>query len=454
MSGGGLLAPLRRPAFRRLAISYTVNELGDWLGIVALSVLVFEQTGSALATAALFLGTGFLPALLTPLLVVRAERGAPRHVLPVIYCGEAAVFGGLALSADHFSLPVVVALAALDGTLALAARALTRAVAAAMLADAGELRAGNAILNVAFTGGAAVGPAIAGLVVAGFGVQSALLLDAASFYLVAIVLLTAKNLPHAEPEEGRFAERLRAGLAYVRERRDLLGLICAQAIAFVFFAAVIPVEVIFAKETLDAGDTGYGLMLASWGGGMVLGSVAFAALRRASLGLLLVGSTAAIGAGYLGMAAAPTLAVACAAAAIGGAGNGVQWVSVVSAVQEMTSEAMQARVMSVLESSGAVMPAVGYLAGGTVAAVFEPRAAFLMAGIGVLGVLAIAGPVLANQWRRQGFERGTAKPAGANTPVVELRPQGFAISRRRRLDRSAEHRDGQRHVGAEREWKR
>ena len=56
--------PLRRPLFRRLATTYAVNELGDWMGIVALSVLVFERTGSALAMTALFLGTRFLPALL------------------------------------------------------------------------------------------------------------------------------------------------------------------------------------------------------------------------------------------------------------------------------------------------------------------------------------------------------------------------------------------------------
>lgn len=70
--------PLRRPAFRRLATSYAVNEMGDWMGIVALSVLVFELTGSALATTLLFLGTGFLPALMTPILVARIERPPPR----------------------------------------------------------------------------------------------------------------------------------------------------------------------------------------------------------------------------------------------------------------------------------------------------------------------------------------------------------------------------------------
>ena len=88
MPRSGLIDPLRRPAFRRLAISYAVNELGDWLGIVALSVLVFDLTGSALATAALFLGTRFLPALLAPLLVARAERPPPRFVLPAIYAAR------------------------------------------------------------------------------------------------------------------------------------------------------------------------------------------------------------------------------------------------------------------------------------------------------------------------------------------------------------------------------
>src|SRR6476469_7837727 len=169
--------PLRRPLFRRLASSYAVNELGDWMGIIALSVLVFDQTESALATAALFLGTRFLPALRAPILVTKAGR-PPRFALPVIYCGEAAAFAGLALLVDNFSLAAVVALADVDGALALSGRALTRAVVATALEPRGELRAGNALLNVAFTGGAAIGPALAGLGGAGLGVQSALLLDA------------------------------------------------------------------------------------------------------------------------------------------------------------------------------------------------------------------------------------------------------------------------------------
>ncbi len=302
--------PLKRPQFRRLAASYAVNELGDWMGIVALSVLVYDRTGSAMATAGLFFGTRFLPALLAPLLVARIERPPPRYALPAIYCGEAAAFAALALLADHFSLAAVIAIAAVDGALALTGRALTRAVVAGLLEPTGELRAGNAILNVAFTAGAAVGPGIAGLIVAGFGVQSALLLDAASFYLVACILLSARSMPEVEPEGGDFAERLRAGLAYIGEKIALKRLLIAQGIAFVFFAAVLPIEVIYAKEVLGAGDSGYGLLLASWGVGMVFGSLVFAYVRRAPLPSLLFFSTLVVAAGYLGLAAAPTLDLA------------------------------------------------------------------------------------------------------------------------------------------------
>jgi len=417
--------PLGNPQFRRLAVAYGLNELGDWMGIVALSVLVYDRTGSALATSALFLGTRFLPALLAPVLVAKVEQPPPRFALPVLYCGEAAAFGALALLAgDSFVLAGVIALAAVDGTLALSGRALTRAVAAALLEPVDQLRSGNAVLNVAFTGSAAIGPGIAGLVVAGFGVQSALLLDAVSFYAIAWILLTAGDLPQAAPDPGLVRERVRAGLAYIREHRTLRRLLTAQGAAFVFFAAVIPIEVIYVKSTLGAGDSGYGLLLASWGVGMVLGAGIFAAVRRASLPVLLFFSTIAVGAGYLGLAAAPTLLAACLFSVLGGAGNGVQWVTAISAVQELTAAEMQARVMSVLESVGAAMPAVGYMVGGLIASGGNPRTTFLVAGLGVLAIVAIVAPILGTKWpERREKTRPEALDAGTEI-MVELVPAG------------------------------
>lgn len=409
------LRPLRLPGFPNLSLAYLVNELGNWLGEIALAILIFDQTNSPIATAALFCGMHFAPAFIGPPIVARLESLPARLTLPSLYAVEAAIFAILALFAgENFALIAVLALATVDGSIASAARALTRASATAVLAPAGQLREGNALLNVAFTIGAAGGPAIAGLVVAGVGVETALLADAGSFLAVAVVLLLARRLPSPDHEEGEagWRERLRVGIAYVAERPALRRLLGAQALAFVFFALVIPIEVVFAKETLDAGDGGYGALLASWGAGMVLGSLVFAGLRRVALPLLLVVSTLAIGAAYLGTAAAPTLLVACAASVVGGIGNGVQWIALVTEVQELTRATYQARVLSLLEALASAMPGAGFLLGGAIAAIFSPRASYAVAGAGVLVVLAFAVFALRRvEWSpelEQGSEAGSA----------------------------------------------
>jgi MFS family permease len=395
------LSPLRLPGFRQLATAYTVNELGNWLGEIALAVLVYDETGSPLATAGLFLGMVFAPSLIGQGVIARLEVIGTRRVLPALYLGEALAFVALAATAGSFSLALVIALATVDGTLAIAARTFTRASAAAVLTPSGQLREGNAIINVGFTIAGAAGPAIAGVVVALLGVRPALLLDAASFVIVAVVLAVTASLPQVRGEAEPWIARLREGLAYVRNRGVLLRLLSMQALAFVFFTLVLPIEIVYAKETLDAGDSGYGALLSSWGVGMVAGSLVFvAAARRISLQAQLLVSTALIGCAYLGMAAADTIAVACAAAAVGGIGNGVQWVSLMSAVQELTASRYQARVVGLLESIGRVMPGFGFLLGGVIAQLLSPRASFVAAGIGALTVLAVAVPLLRRvDWR-------------------------------------------------------
>src|SRR5436190_23649669 len=98
------IAPLRLPGFGHLAFAYTVNELGNWLGEIALAVLVFNETGSPLATAALFLGMQFVPALLSQPLVARLEPLGLRRLLPALYLAEGAIFVALAIQASEFTL--------------------------------------------------------------------------------------------------------------------------------------------------------------------------------------------------------------------------------------------------------------------------------------------------------------------------------------------------------------
>jgi hypothetical protein len=76
-------------------------------------------------------------------------------------------------------------------------------------------------------------------------------------------------------------------------------------------------------------------------------------------------------------------------------------------VQEVTADRYQARVLGVLEGLAAAMPGVGFLLGGAVAAVLSPRASFLVAGAGVLAVVAVAVPLL----RRMSW--GEPAPAAA-----------------------------------------
>jgi MFS family permease len=230
-------------------------------------------------------------------------------------------------------------------------------------------------------------------------------------------------------------ERLRSGLAYIREQGTLKLLLIAQGAVLIFFSAVLPIEIVYVKETLGAGDSGYGLLLASWGIGMVVGGTIFATLRRAPLGPLLFFSTLAVGAGYLGMAVAPSLGIACVAAVLGGTGNGVQWVTMVNTIQELTVASMQARVMSVLESIARATPAIGYLAGGLIASFAEPRATFFFAGAGVVALVAIVAPIVGPRMPKRGDAEGPSSLDAEDEAMVELIPAMGLGSGTRQTDR-------------------
>lgn len=384
------LAPLRVGGFGRLLGSYVLNQLGDAVAIVALSVLVFDESGSALATAGLFLAAKFLPAFLAPALVARVDQLPVRRVLTAIYAAEAVVFAGLALIAQHYSYGAVMGLALVDGVLALSARALSRGAAAAVLAPAKLLREGNAIMNVGFGGAIVAGTLLGGVIVAELGAGAGLAIDAASFAVVAVIMAGLATVPDLPQPSESMLHRLRAGLRHVRTHPALPVLLGGQAVALVLFYMVIPIEVVYAKRTLGVGDAGFGLLLGSWSAGILAGSLAYVRLVHASTAVMVLGSTAMIGLAYGGMAITSELAVACALSVFGGSGNGFQWVSVMTALQEATPSDLQARVVGLLESVGAAMPGIGFLLGGALTAIWSPQAAYGVAGIGVL-VVALAG---------------------------------------------------------------
>jgi uncharacterized MAPEG superfamily protein len=398
-----VLALPSSPRLRRILAAYTINQLGTWFGYFALSLGIYDRTHSALALAGMFVAARGLPALLAPALVASTELFEGRGGLGRLYAVEALATLGLAGLLWHFWLPGLLVLVAIDGTAALAASALLRAAGAHAAAeetggedsgppdgedlDAVEVaqRAVNAAFNFAFTGSLAVVPAIVGVLVETAGAPTALLVNTVTFAVCATLLGGVR--PHAEGATGDSVRaRLLAAWRYLSEMPLLRSLLLTEALAVMFFASVEPVEVLYARQTLAVGDRGYGVLVDAWGVGMVLGSIVFARAVRRPLGPMLVAGTLLVGLAYLGFAAAPSLPLACAAALVGGVGNGVQWPALISAVQQLTPRALHGRLMSAVESIGALCPALGFALGGTITALSTPRVAMLTAGVAATAI--------------------------------------------------------------------
>jgi len=403
---------LQSPRVRGIVVAYTVNRLGTWIGYVALSVAIYDHTHSALAVAALLVAAQVLPALLVPAVVARVESSPGQFELSALYFFEGAITVLLAVLLRDPWLPAVMLLAALDGTAALAANSLLRAalahaarewaaeeepgegqlvppgVAASQEADERAHEAehkANACLNVGFSFTFMLGPAIGGVITAVSGASLALYLDAVSFFLCGALLVRLH--PHIQEAGGASVRsRLRAAIEHINEVPGLKSLLLIEAVAVVFFASGAPIEVAYARTTLDTGDWGYGVLLGVWGLGTVAGSFAFVRVPSDRVGVTLTAGAFAVGLAYVGFAAAPTLALAFPAALVGGCGNGVQWASLISAVQRLTPEALQGRLMGAVESLGALCPAIGLALGGALVALTSERGAFLIVGLGAIAV--------------------------------------------------------------------
>lgn len=388
----------RSPRLRRIVFAYTVNRFGTWFGYLALSVVVFDHTHSALAVAALLVGGQVVSAFLVPALVARVESSSAPSRLSGLYLFEAIVTAGLALVVSvHFSLPLVLVLVAVDGTAALAASALLRAAASREARASVEMetddeslreaaaseaeRSANAAMNVGFAITFTLGPTLAGLTVPALGATTALLIDVATFVICGAVMLDFRAAVD-DAETTSVRDRLRAALEHINQVPTLRRLLITQAVALTFFTFSGPVEVAYAKVSLDAGDSGFGVLVGTWGLGVTIGSIVFAKSIERSLRLLLSGATLAVGVAYIGWSLAPGLVIASAIGLIGGIGNGVQWASLISSVQRLTPQDLQGRMMGAVESVGAIAPAVGFSLGGAIAALSSPRTAFLVAGIG------------------------------------------------------------------------
>lgn len=415
---------LELPAFRRLLVATVLNEVAISVGAVALALLVYRRTGSAIGAAAFFLCAQFGPAFLSPFCVARLDQANVRSVLAALYAAEGLIFVILASLVSRFALAPVLALTLLDGVMAVTARVLSRAAWASITSRVGLMREASALTNASLAVCYMAGPGLGGAIVALGGTKAALLANAGVFVVVALVVLTASGLPNAAPDRVPAAGRLRAAVRLARGEilvRRLLGL---QAIGTVFFTMSIPIEVVFAQHTLHAGASGYGVLLSAWGAGAIVGSVVYARWRALQSRVMISLGAASLGVGFTLMAVAGSLTVAAIGAGLSGLANTTELVAMRTTLQEAVSERWMALIVSLSESMMQAVPGLGIVLGGAIAAVAGPRIAF---AVGAAGALLVAVAMWA---RLSGSSRLVEADVGSSSAATPL-PEPLTAAARR-----------------------
>jgi MFS family permease len=253
-----------------------------------------------------------------------------------------------------------------------------------------DLEPANALLTISSQASIVIGPALAGLVVAGLGTGWAFAADAACF---AVGLPLILWLPGAKPDSSATAAARGMGgqiLAGFRYAWSDLGIRAVLLIIAAFdFAANGAIGVglpTLAHGRFGAGAIGLGVLYAAWGLGAVLGAALAGIVpppRR--FGWMVVLGLAWIGLAVLATGLVPSLLPAVAILATAGIASGVVNTYGISWLQRRTERSMQGRVMSLVMLASIGLVPIGYAAAGVLAQA-SPTLLFVIAG----GLMVIA----------------------------------------------------------------
>ena len=387
------LGVLSERQFRRYFVGQATSWLGDGLLPVAISFAVLDLTGSA-SDLGLVLAARLVPvALLVLAGGVWADR-LPRQWVMVgsdVVRGATQALLAVLLLTDRAELWHLLVLQAVYG----GAEAFWRPASTALLPSIvrpRELQQANAVLAVTVNGSYTVGPAVAGLLVALSGPGVAIAVDAATFAVSTAALVTLRVPPLERPaEKTTFVAELREGWGEFASRAWLWVVV---AWASVFLLLVVgPLHVlgpVVADRDLG-GAADWGLIAASAGLGVIVGSIAAGRLRPArpmSLAVVL-GSGSALLAVSLALAL-PVVAIA-AAAFVEGVGHGMFEVIWVTALQQRVAPRALARVSAYDALGSFVFMPLGLAVAGPAAEAFgRDEVLFAIAACAVVSSVSVA----------------------------------------------------------------
>jgi MFS family permease len=413
-AGRVTFAALAVPNYRRYYSGQAVSLSGTWMQMTAQSWLVLTLSHSA-AVLGVIVGLQTLPVLvLGPYGGVIADRVDKRRLMIILQSVmgvQALALGVLTVTGrvTVWEIGLLAALLGLNNAFENPARQsfMMELVGPEHLRNAVSLN--SVLVNVA----RAVGPAIAGVLIATVGDGVCFLVNAASFVAVVFSLTTMDRaaLSPSTPTP-RARGQLREGLAYVRSTPALLVPLVMMALAGCLtyeFQVTLPV---MAQRGLHAGAAGFGFMTAAMGVGAVFGGLFVAARGHTGLRPLVLAAGGFTVAMVLATAA-PTLALELVALGLVGVANISFMATGNSTLQLSAAPEMRGRVMSLwfvaFQGSTPIGgPIVGAVMGG-----FGARAGLGLRAVSI-GLVGLGGLIAA---RRLGGRTGS-EPRSAGHPAV------------------------------------
>ncbi|MFI9812220.1 MFS transporter [Saccharothrix variisporea] len=378
--GTGFRAAFAVPEFRVLWCAAALSTVGDQLARVALSVLVFQRTGSAAWTALTYALT-MLPAFVSGVLLSGlADRFPRRTVMVAADVLRAALLALMAV--PGMPLPLVAALLVVAQLAEPPFAAAQGALLPTVLGDRYE--AGQSVHLITHQAGLLLGFAGGGVVVAWLGTSGALLADAVTFAASAVLLRFGLLARPAAGAVSRVGFRLRTGALLVWRDRRLRLLV---ALGWLALFTVVPegLAAPFSAE-VGVGAEGVGLLLAADPAGMVLGTVLLRFLPTARrvrlLGLLAVATALPL----VGYWLEPGLLGAVALLALSGVFSAYQ-VTAGATFVRLVPDAQRGQALGFARSGLVAAQGVG-VAGGGVLATGLGSAGTAIAVAGAVGVVA------------------------------------------------------------------
>jgi MFS family permease len=376
------------------------SALGNGAAYIALLVIAYERFESGWAIGLILLADLVPAMVLGPVFGAAADRWSRRGCLIVADVLRAGAFLAIAF-VDSFVATFALAVVAGTGTGLFTPAALAGLPS---LVKPERLPSATALFGAIADIGFIAGPAIAAGVLAVGGPEAILLGNAVTFAISAVALTRIRfgAAPPIAEDEGAPAGLFSGAREGLRELAAMVGIraVVVASGAMLLFAGLFNVaELPFSTEDLDAGDVGFGVLVAIYGLGFVVGSLSGGkgGTARELRARFLVG-LAVVGVGFVACGVAPSLAIAVPAFAVAGLGNGLVLVYERLLIQTSVPDRFMARVFGVKDGLTAWAFAFAFVAAGGLIDALGPRTLILVAGAGGLVVWAGARIALSGVW--------------------------------------------------------